>query len=47
MPKNQCLAAGMDDYISKPINRELLRLTLDRWLADSELIGSAAITLTS
>jgi CheY-like chemotaxis protein len=28
----KCLAAGMDDYISKPINREQLLDTLRRWI---------------
>ena len=32
----QCAAAGMDDYLSKPIDRELLQQVLNRWLNDSE-----------
>jgi CheY-like chemotaxis protein len=27
-----CTAAGMDDYLSKPIDREQLRACLERWL---------------
>ncbi len=27
-----CLAAGMDDYISKPLEREILATTLSKWL---------------
>ena len=28
----ECTAAGMDDYLSKPIDREQLRTCLERWL---------------
>jgi PAS domain S-box-containing protein len=29
---NECRAAGMDDYLSKPIDREQLQTALNRWL---------------
>jgi len=30
--RDLCLAAGMDDYISKPINADRLFETLGRWI---------------
>ena len=32
--REECLAAGMDDYVSKPINPASLEEALNRWLAD-------------
>ncbi|HEX5692085.1 MAG TPA: response regulator, partial [Roseiflexaceae bacterium] len=32
----QCTAAGMDDYLSKPIDRAALERTLERWLNPNE-----------
>lgn len=33
--RERCLAAGMDDYLAKPISREALSLCMQRWLDDN------------
>ncbi len=30
--REECLAAGMDDYVAKPIDFALLSKTLQRWV---------------
>jgi CheY-like chemotaxis protein/HPt (histidine-containing phosphotransfer) domain-containing protein len=34
--KEKCLAAGMDDYMSKPIRLQVLQEVLGRWLTDQK-----------
>ena len=34
--REQCFAAGMDDFITKPVKPEILFATVHRWLPGSE-----------
>ena len=40
--RERCLQAGMDDYLSKPLDRQLLEQTLARWMPKSTDATSAA-----
>jgi CheY-like chemotaxis protein len=35
--RERCVAAGMDDFLVKPIDVAVLRLTLERWIGDGGL----------
>lgn len=43
--RERCLAAGMDDYLSKPINPQMLADTLTRWLPKSSFIDGKPVEL--
>ncbi|MCB1557992.1 MAG: response regulator [Alphaproteobacteria bacterium] len=40
----KCREAGMDDYLSKPIKKELLMSTLAQWLGNNALIRKTELT---
>ena len=37
----QCTAAGMDDYLTKPMDRTLLQACIDRWLGEDDATSTS------
>ena len=36
--REKCLEAGMDDYVPKPIKKEVLAAALEKWLSQTDLL---------
>jgi CheY-like chemotaxis protein len=41
--RDACLAAGMDDYLTKPFSRDVLHTTLSKWLVQSAVVADAPL----
>lgn len=41
--REKCLASGMDDYVSKPVRKEVLDVVLKKWLSENPVDGEERI----
>jgi len=45
--RQKCLDHGMDDYVTKPVTQEEMRLVLNRWLTDEEAEDRESLAVDS
>ncbi len=43
--RDSCLKAGMDDYLAKPVKKEVLAATLEKWLQNAHVLRKKSIDI--